>query len=214
MPAHDIMQQSEFVYYEADERGLRVMLGEKDSSGRNEYVQFSQSPNKPWLAQIKINNKDEDGNLTPIDDNWKLVRKLEQTKHYLRGWVRYVPSPEELRHREKINRQNTACDQLREDLKHELLILPLDTMKPDQLAVLADRIGAPLKDRSGVVYKIDGLRRSIAIRLGLNNGAPEPAVTTNVAEVEPPKPEPRAMTFSDIGERPTPKRRTVKKRGK
>jgi len=171
MPAHEIMQQSEFLFYSANERGLRVMLGE------HEYVQFSDSPDKPWLASIKINRRDDDGKLVPIEEKWELARKLEKTRHYERGWIQYVPSPEEMRHREKITRQNEACDQLREDLKGGLLILPLESMSPEQLTALAERIGAPLLARNGKALSTEGLRKSIANRLGLLSDEPEPVAS-------------------------------------
>lgn len=220
MPAHDVMTQSEFLYYAANERGLRIMLGE------GEYIQFSQSADKPWLAQIKINRRDDDGKFVPIEEAWEKARKLEKTRHYEKGWIQYVPSPEELRFREKIARQNEACDQLKEDLRNELLTLSLDKLGEGQLKALADRVGAPMKDKSGRVHTAAGLRNSISRRLELDTYEPEPEPVTVAAEVKEPEPEPEPEpekpkeAFSGLADAvkkaqgSPPKRRTTKKRGK
>lgn len=205
MPDVEIMKQSEFLYYQSNERGTRIMLGE------GSYYQFSQESEKPWLLQVRINEKDEEGVLHPIEKEWEKIRKLEKTRHFEKGWISYVPSPEEVRQREKIKRQLEACDQLKEDLQNELLVLPLDTMPYDKLVALADRIGASLTDKNGKQYSEKGLRNSIAGKLGLQLSMEIEPPNKSIEEVGS---ESIFASMANIEPEPTLKPKTVKKRGK
>ena len=186
MPALEIMQENEFVYYQAKERGLRVQLGEEKK------VQFSQEPERPWLAQIRINLK-EDGKLIPIEEKWELVKLLEQTKGFEKGEIVYIPSPDEVRARVKVEDQDKACEDLKQSLDDGLFVMPLDEMKQGQLMILAEKIGAKKYAKNGTALAPMLLRKTIAGKLGitneLNSNPDQVPVEEVVAEKAAPKPE-------------------------
>ena len=162
MPALEIMQENEFVYYQSNERGLRVQLGE------GKKVQFTQEPERPWLLQIRINRK-EDGKLIPIDEKWELANLLEKTKGFEKGEIRYVPSPDEVRAHVKIEDQDKACEDLKQALADGLYVLPLKEMKQDSLMILAEKIGAKKYAKNGKSLVGLMLRNAIAGKLGITN---------------------------------------------
>lgn len=148
---------SEIIHYGSFDRGMAVVLGNGIKA-----VYFGTTPvpfenDKVYIATLNL-SKPED-----------VIRreKLEQSKPFRLGKIRYIPSQEELEEAAKRKAEDIACAAMQADLQSGLYVLNLENLKHDQLVKLADKIGAFRKTVKGENSTPLALRNAIAGRLGI-----------------------------------------------
>lgn len=123
-----------------------------------------------YLASIRVKKKDLDGNLIPDEKGIRMVKLLEGTNAYIKGFVRYVPSPAEVRLKEKKKLQEKEKEKIKTDLESGLYTIDFSSLSKPNVYELCDRIGVERKDAGGKDVRIDTLKLKIRERIGLSGG--------------------------------------------
>lgn len=128
-----------FRLYETEDRGLVQLLGDNPhNNGSTLRVVFQDSgPDHPSFGRIKV--KDEDGN--DIPEGLLAVERLEKTQRFIKGNIKYVPSPEERRAELKKQDQAKALGEYRELVAQGIFAPALDGKPDEDVRAFADKIG-------------------------------------------------------------------------
>lgn len=128
-----------FKTYGIDDRGAVFQLEEGIK------IKFSDSPEKPHMCRICIQN--DDG--SPNEKGLEKVRLLEKSNGYHKGKIYYIPSPEELRAEQKRKAQEEEAAKHRQNLAEGIYKLDLEDRDVEYLRRFADSIGAKVYDVNG-----------------------------------------------------------------
>ena len=133
------MSKAIYKTYGTHNRGMRVQLKERV------HVKFSDESPVPHLCRIMV--QDEDGN--PVEAGLEKAQLLEKTNGFQKGAIFYVPSPDEMRAKQKREAQEVEANKYRELLGRGVLKLDLEDKDMDYLREFADSIGAKVYDANG-----------------------------------------------------------------
>ena len=173
--------------YESTDRGEVLVLGidPKDSS-KTLSVTFSSQPQPPYLAVVTF--KDEYGH-----ENEKaqlLCDRIENSKPFLRGRIKYVPSASELQAKRKAEAQEAKCEEYRALLADNTLDLNLKDKDIEKVYEFADLIGVETEGKTKKLPKLS-LIKAIYAKLGMpdpyGNQPAEKPVAASVSESKQPK---------------------------
>lgn len=172
----ELLEVVEFLHFETNERGAVYSLGANPKKpDRSLKLKFDDVPSekllmgakeKVYYASIRVNDRVGD-ELVPNEEGRAKLALLERSNAFLKGMIRYVPSPEESRRNAKKAKQSETLAREKELIESSIHGRPNFDVDIEVLREYADSIGAKMLDRNGKPLSKIALIQSICGTLGI-----------------------------------------------